>query len=267
MSEIGLYEAMSSTRAVRRLRPDPIPEAVLRRVLEAATWAPTGGNTQPWRVIAVTDPEKKRGLQELYIGPWEDYAASHRGQLIGVSDAVRAKQERMLDAADYNDRVAACGHNKGTLLVDETLRLLRQLLNTSRTRCNGDGLPPLEATCGRLGGRKFYGGALGSLGAVLVSTEREDKRVSRYGLQGELRGNVEFRVDADADRFLVALASMYAKYVREVYMIALNAWLTRQREGLKPTAGYGTDGRRFIRECEPILRRRGLPLASLARER
>jgi nitroreductase len=44
MAAIELYEAMRTLRAVRRLRPDPIPNDVLRRVLEAATWAPTGGN-------------------------------------------------------------------------------------------------------------------------------------------------------------------------------------------------------------------------------
>ena len=55
-----LYEAASTTRAVRRLRPDPIPERVLRRVLQAATWAPSGGNLQPWHVIAVRDPARRK---------------------------------------------------------------------------------------------------------------------------------------------------------------------------------------------------------------
>ena len=55
MSEPGLYEAMSTLRAVRRLRPDPVPEESLRRVLEAASWAPTGGNAQPWRVVVVKE--------------------------------------------------------------------------------------------------------------------------------------------------------------------------------------------------------------------
>ena len=55
MGDVGVYEAMSTLRAVRRLRPDPVPDDVLRRVLEAASWAPTGGNAQPWRVIAVRD--------------------------------------------------------------------------------------------------------------------------------------------------------------------------------------------------------------------
>ena len=55
MEEVGLYEAMSTLRAVRRLRPDPIPDEVLDRVLRAATWAPSGGNRQPWRIVAVAD--------------------------------------------------------------------------------------------------------------------------------------------------------------------------------------------------------------------
>src|SRR6266850_795236 len=52
MAEMGVYEAMRTLRAVRRLKPDPIPDDVMRRVLEAATWAPTGGNRQPWRIVA-----------------------------------------------------------------------------------------------------------------------------------------------------------------------------------------------------------------------
>ncbi|MEM9749237.1 MAG: nitroreductase family protein, partial [Actinomycetota bacterium] len=58
-----LYETMSTLRAVRKLRPDPIPDDVLERVLQAACWAPTGGNTQPWRVVVVTDPNGKAALQ------------------------------------------------------------------------------------------------------------------------------------------------------------------------------------------------------------
>jgi nitroreductase len=101
MSTIGLYEAISTTRAVRRLRTDPIPENVLRRVIEAANWAPTGGNAQPWRVIAVTDPAKRRRLQELYIGPWEEYAKGRRTQLAAAPEAVRAQQDKMIRAADH----------------------------------------------------------------------------------------------------------------------------------------------------------------------
>ncbi|MEO8604425.1 MAG: nitroreductase family protein [bacterium] len=100
-SQIGLYEAMASTRAVRRLRPDPIPAAVLQRVLEAATWAPSGGNRQPWRIIVVRDGDTKRALRDLYQGPWAPYAARQRAQLAHLPDASRAKGERGLAAGDY----------------------------------------------------------------------------------------------------------------------------------------------------------------------
>jgi nitroreductase len=101
MSAITLYEAMRTTRAVRRLRPDPVPDDVIQRVIEAATWAPTGANAQPWRVVVVRDAAAKRRLQELYVGPWEKYAAGHRQLLARMADDARAKQERMLTSADH----------------------------------------------------------------------------------------------------------------------------------------------------------------------
>ena len=96
-----LYEAMSTMRAVRKLRPDPIPDEVLARVFEAATWAPTGGNRQPWRMIAVTGGAAKTRLGELYKARWNDYAALHRKGSSGLSDEKRAAEERTLAAGDY----------------------------------------------------------------------------------------------------------------------------------------------------------------------
>ena len=101
MSEVGLYEAMSTLRAVRRLRPDPIPGDVLRRVIQAACWAPTGGNRQPWKIVAVRNADAKRRLQELYIGPWRAYAKEHRALLDRVPAERRGKEERMIAAADH----------------------------------------------------------------------------------------------------------------------------------------------------------------------
>jgi nitroreductase len=99
--DVGLYSAMRTLRAVRRLRPDPIPGPVLERVLEAASWAPTGGNVQPWRVIAVRDRELVRRLGELYSERWLAYSKQHMAQLEGAPEALRAKTERMLDAGNF----------------------------------------------------------------------------------------------------------------------------------------------------------------------
>lgn len=97
-----LTEAMSNLRAVRRLRPDPIPDDVLHRLLQAATWAPSGGNAQAWRVIVVTDPDKKRALADLYLPEWNRYVeASWRGRLTSMTDEQRAGTDKMLRAGTY----------------------------------------------------------------------------------------------------------------------------------------------------------------------
>lgn len=98
---LDLYEAASTTRAVRRLRPDPIPEPVLHRVLRAASWAPSGGNLQPWHVIAVLDPARKRGLAELYRVLWADYAQRRRALIAPLPEALRVPAERMLRSGDH----------------------------------------------------------------------------------------------------------------------------------------------------------------------
>jgi len=99
---IDLFEAMSTLRSVRRLRSDPVPDDLLRKVLTAATWAPNGGNAQPWRFLAVRDPELRRELGRTYEALWmsfrDAYAAKRLGNLEG--DA-RARAQRMLDSADY----------------------------------------------------------------------------------------------------------------------------------------------------------------------
>ncbi len=103
MSEtsLPLYEAMSTLRAVRRLREDPIPDDVLKRILQAATWGPSGGNLQPWRLVVVRDAVLKQELGRLYKPLWERYAAGHRQGLAGLEGEALAKQERMLAAADH----------------------------------------------------------------------------------------------------------------------------------------------------------------------
>jgi nitroreductase len=57
-----LREAMHTARAIRRYTPDPIDPAVMYRCLEAATWAPSGGNQQPWRFIVLSSPEARNAL-------------------------------------------------------------------------------------------------------------------------------------------------------------------------------------------------------------
>jgi nitroreductase len=114
MSDISHYEAMRTTRAVRRLRPDPIPDAVLRRVLEAATFAPSGGNRQAWRIIVVRDPVLKEELAKRQRKYWTAYAAAGRT----TSDALPEKsRERTLKALAAGDYLAENFHELPAILV------------------------------------------------------------------------------------------------------------------------------------------------------
>jgi nitroreductase len=66
VTELGVLEAIHSARAIRRFKPDPVPEAVLTAVLDAAIRAPSAGNAQNWVFLVVRDAEQRRKLGVLY---------------------------------------------------------------------------------------------------------------------------------------------------------------------------------------------------------
>ena len=66
MSEIGLFEAMYTARALRRFKPDPVPDEVMTKVLDAAIRAPSGSNAQSWLFVVVKDAEERRQLGAIY---------------------------------------------------------------------------------------------------------------------------------------------------------------------------------------------------------
>ena len=70
-----LLEGIRTTRAIRRLLPDPVPKELIRKVCEAGTFAPSGGNRQPWVFIAVTDPERRAWVAERYRPVFHAYIA------------------------------------------------------------------------------------------------------------------------------------------------------------------------------------------------
>jgi nitroreductase len=61
--DVPLLEGIRTACAIRRLKPDPVPPALIRKVCEAGTFAASGGNRQPWCFIAVTDPEFRPYIQ------------------------------------------------------------------------------------------------------------------------------------------------------------------------------------------------------------
>ena len=57
-----LFDIIGTTRAMRRLKPDPVPDAMIRRILESAICAPNGGNTQRWRFLVIKDTAIKKAV-------------------------------------------------------------------------------------------------------------------------------------------------------------------------------------------------------------
>ncbi|HTH07221.1 MAG TPA: nitroreductase family protein [Ilumatobacteraceae bacterium] len=68
-----LYDALLTTRAMRRYRDDPVTDDEIERCLRAAQQAPSGGNLQPWQYLVVTDPERRARVGELYKSAYDRY--------------------------------------------------------------------------------------------------------------------------------------------------------------------------------------------------
>ena len=61
-----LMEIMKNMRAMRRLHPDPVPDELIRKILQAGSCAPNGGNTQRWRFLVIKDTKIKQAVQVWY---------------------------------------------------------------------------------------------------------------------------------------------------------------------------------------------------------
>jgi nitroreductase len=101
MSGHDLFEIMRTTRSMRRLKPDTVPEALVRQVLEAGICAANGGNLQFWRFLVIEDPTVKQNVGAYYRRAWHEQAAPRyrAGEPpLGVDPA---RFQRQLAAAEY----------------------------------------------------------------------------------------------------------------------------------------------------------------------
>lgn len=110
----------------------------------------------------------------------------------------------------------------------------------------------------RQGGRIHYGQLLQGffpMSPLAVLRERTRESIYRFDFPGRPPVTVHVHVEADALKAPVALASLAAKCVRELFMESLNAWFAERMPGIKPTAGYHDDAHRFLRDVAPLLER------------
>jgi nitroreductase len=82
-----LFEIIRTTRSMRRLKPDPVPNELIRKILEAGVRAPSGGNMQRWRFLVIRDPKVKETVGALYKRAWDEQVAP---AALGLPPGVRS---------------------------------------------------------------------------------------------------------------------------------------------------------------------------------
>ena len=96
-----LFEIMQTTRSMRRLKPDPVPAALIQKILEAGVSAPSGGNMQRWRFLVIRDPEIKKTVGAYYKRAWDEVVSPRYRTGEPAPGTSPDRFSRMLDAAQY----------------------------------------------------------------------------------------------------------------------------------------------------------------------
>jgi len=96
-----LFEIMGTTRSMRRLKADPVPAELIRKVLEAGVSAPSGGNMQRWRFLVIRDPKIKQTVGAYYKRTWDEMVSPRYRAGEPAPGTSRERFVRMLDAAQY----------------------------------------------------------------------------------------------------------------------------------------------------------------------
>jgi len=183
---------------------------------------------------------KDEVIAEHWYDPREQLPLFATGPALHAVISARIIAVNVVPTLMFNRVVAGSG-SKATVLATGLIELLRASLK----QLPAEG--PVEFFCDKHGGRNFYGPMLQSaFPEGWTVAERESADESRYRIEAlgrEVR--VTIRPRADSGSVSVALASMVAKYLREVAMRQFNRFWSQHVPGLTPTAGYPNDAKRY----------------------
>jgi ribonuclease HII len=225
-------------------------------LLEALSWTPTEPMT-PWFGPAA----------ELTL-PFRSNVSAIRSKAATLQRACESEKVQVAGIwacvvlpGEFN-RLVGHTKNKSLVLFQKCGRLLQQISD-----CDTSG--PTYVLVDRHGGRISYRKLLGDVFpdfSCKVVREEQEASVYRFA-GGDHPLSVGFKKDGDCLALPVALASIIAKYVRELFMQVFNSYWQERVNDLAPTAGYGTDGRRFFREIQKAAKQEGADTRRIVRER
>ena len=96
-----VFEIMSTTRSMRRLKPDPVPDDLIRKVLEAGLGAANGGNTQKWRFMVIKNPAIKQAVQVWYKKAFDEIVGPRYAASAPPPGVTAPKYQRQHGAVEY----------------------------------------------------------------------------------------------------------------------------------------------------------------------
>jgi len=96
-----LFEILHTTRAMRRLKPDPVPDDLIRQILLAGQAAASGGNTQRWRFLVLKDPKIKKAVQVYYKKAFDEVVGPRYATSAPPPGSDPARYKRQHAAVEY----------------------------------------------------------------------------------------------------------------------------------------------------------------------
>ncbi len=154
--DVALLEGIRTTRAIRRLHPDPVPPELIRKICEAGTFAPSGGNRQPWFFIAVTDPARRAFVAERYRSAFHGYIqpAVEAAQDPSYPESKRRNMRAAIHLADHLHEVpvllfVAGWTRRGTPQLQALFPAIQNVLLACRAVGLGASLTTVHLASGR----------------------------------------------------------------------------------------------------------------------
>jgi len=96
-----IFEIIHTTRAMRRLKPDPVPDDLMRKILEAGVCAANGGNYQRWRFMVVKDTATKKAVQVWYKKAFDEVVGPRYANSPPPPGVSKEKYARQHHAVEY----------------------------------------------------------------------------------------------------------------------------------------------------------------------
>ena len=114
-SEIGLFQAMYTQRAIRHYTQEPVPDEIVRKLIEAASKAPSGANSQRWHFLVIRDTDTKRRIGEHYWQSWERAYGNQADTSPDIQTNVRSSATHLAETmAEAPVLIMACIEHDGS---------------------------------------------------------------------------------------------------------------------------------------------------------